>query len=99
MALFKLSHLSGDLLHFNAARLRVNGFGILRQILYSLDDINSQALPNITLASTTNKEPTVLVNFTEQRAYLDLRTTAKDEYFVVSKITIFVKPISSGYPQ
>ncbi len=96
---FKLARLSGDLLHFNAARLRVNGNGALQQKLYSLDDVNNTSLPDIAMATLTNREPTVLTNFTEQRAYLDLRTTEINEWFVISKIIIFIKPVSTGYPQ
>ena len=99
MPAFKLGRLSGDLLHFNAARMRANGSGVLRSTLYSLDAVNSAVLPTITLAVTTNREPTILANFIEQRAYLDIRTTAKDEWFVISKITVFIKPVSTGYPQ
>ena len=51
------------------------------------------------MQTTTDKEPLVLGNFTNQRACLEFKTTEINEIFVVSKITIFVKVTASGYPQ
>jgi hypothetical protein len=89
----------GEILHFNAIRYRVTGSGVLRSFLTSLDDVSSSTLPTITMASPSKIEPTILANFIEQRAKLELGTTAIDEVFVISKIVIFVRPIASGYPQ
>ena len=96
---FKVGKLSGEILHFGVVRMRANGNGTLRNALISMDDVNSSQLPNITLSIVTDKEPTILANFNEQRAYLNLQTINKDEWFVISKITIFVKPTATGYPQ
>lgn len=90
---------NGEILHFNATRMRATGSGNLQQTLFSLDDVRSNILNNITLAATTNREPITLANFTEQRAYLEVKTSNINEYFVISKIVIFVKPVATGYPQ
>lgn len=93
------SGFSGELIHFNAVRLRVVGSGSLFTFLRSLDDVVNTQLETVTLASVTNREPTVLANFTEQRAQVEIRTTAKDAVFSLSKIVVFIKPTASGYPQ
>lgn len=90
---------TGELLHFGSIRLRVVGSGVLRPTLYSLDDVRSSVLPTVTMASTTDREPLVLCNFINQRGYLELKTTAINETFTINKITFFVKPIATGYPQ
>ena len=90
---------SGELIHFGAARLRVTGSGNLKLYFRSLDDVKNLTLPTIPMQTTTDKEPLVLGNFTNQRACLEFKTTEINEIFVVSKITIFVKVTASGYPQ
>lgn len=89
----------GNILHCNAVRLRATGSGNLQLTLWSLDDVNSDILPNITLSATTNKEPVSLANFREQRIYLEGKVTLINERFNISRIIIFVKPTASGYPQ
>src|SRR6266446_9251902 len=95
----KQPNFDGELLHFNATRMRVVGSGSLQMSLFSLDDIRSNVLVSLTLSATTNREPTNLANFVEQRAYLQLKTTSINEFFIVSKIILFVKPIATSYPQ
>lgn len=51
------------------------------------------------MSALTNREPTVLANFIDQRAQLEGKTTLINETFNISKITIFVKPVATGYPQ
>lgn len=89
----------GELLHFGAVRMRVTGSGDLKTIITSLDDVNESQLPNIALQSTTNKEPLILCNFREQRAYLEVYTEDIDAKFTISRIVVFVKPTATGYPQ
>lgn len=89
----------GSILHFGLTRLRVTGSGNLQQILHSLDDVRSNTLANFAMTSATDVEPTVLANFTQQRAYLEVKVTQISEWFNISKITIFVKPVATSYPQ
>ena len=86
------------IVHFGAVRLRVNGAGILRPSLLSLDYVRSQTLATITMQETTDREPRVLANFKQQRAFLKLETTAINEVFRINRIVIFVKPIWTDYP-
>ena len=84
--------------HFNTVRFRVKGSGNLQLALRSLDNIRSTSLTAIIMASSTNREPTRLCNFIEQRAQLEIKTTAINETFTISKIIIFVKPFATEYP-
>jgi hypothetical protein len=95
----KSSGFNGELLHFGSTRLRITGTGVLRQTLYSLDDVESYTVPTITMSATTNREPVSLTNFIQQRAYLEFKTTAINETFRIDKIVIYVKVVASGYPQ
>jgi hypothetical protein len=90
---------TGEILHFNAVRMRVTGSGNLLTYLRSLDDVNNQQLPTIVMLPATNIEPTILALFIDQRGQYEVRTENIDEVFTISKITIFVKPIATGYPQ
>lgn len=93
-----IAYTEGSVLHFGAVRFRLRGSGVLRSELRSLDDAVTVALPNIQMASTTAKEPTVLAHMNQQRAYLHIETTDINETLDISKIVIFVKPVFTGLP-
>lgn len=95
----KNSSFNGELLHFGFAILRVTGSGDLKSTLYSLDDFRSFSMPIIPMAISTNREPLILGNFTEQRACFEFRTTELDETFKIGKIVLYVKVVATGYPQ
>lgn len=85
--------------HFGIIRLRLNGLGNLRLRLLSLDEVKKKTLLPLVMSSLTNKEPTRLANFTQQRAQLEVRTIEIDETFKISKVIIFIKPVATSYPQ
>jgi len=84
--------------HFTAVRLRVVGQGNLNMTLYSMDDIESQGLAPLVMASATNIQPTRLANFNQQRASLKIGTTEFQEYFRINRIILFSKEIYTSYP-
>lgn len=84
--------------HFNAIRIRITGAGNLKLKFLSYDEVITEDLVDLVLEATTNKEPTRLGNFKQQRAQLELKTTLKDETFKVNRILIFVKPIFTSFP-
>lgn len=90
---------TGELLHFNAIRMRIVGSGNLQLTLNSLDSIHSSDLAQLAMSSATNREPTVLSNFVDQRAQLIGFTNQMDEWFNISRIIIYVRPTFSSYPQ
>jgi len=84
--------------HFAAIRIRLNGEGNLKMSVYSLDDVRSKTLVPFTMATTTRIIPTRLVNFSEQRASFELKTTEIDERFRINRIVIFMKEVFTSYP-
>ena len=84
--------------HFAAIRIRLNGTGNLLMSVYSLDDVRSKTLVPFTMATTTRIIPTRLVNFMEQRASFELKTTEIDERFRINRIVIFTKEVFTSYP-
>jgi hypothetical protein len=89
----------GELLHFNAVRLRLTGSGTFSQSLISLDNTVSSSLPDLTMSNTSGREPLALADYTSQRGYLMGSVTTLGDYFNISRITIFVRPIAEGLPQ
>lgn len=85
--------------HYGAIRLRVNGTGNLRPTFYSLDKVLSNVMVPIVMQVTTADEPNRLGNFTQKRAKLRLETTAINEYFLISKIIIFTRPVAMSFPE
>jgi hypothetical protein len=84
--------------HFGAVRLRLTGSGNLKMRLLSLDSVITQTLTSLAMSSTTNREPTRLCNFNEQRAQLEVKTTEINETFGISKIVVYIKPVASEFP-
>lgn len=84
--------------HFAAIRIRLTGTGNLKMSVYSLDDVRSKTLVPFTMATTSRIIPTRLVNFTEQRASFELKTTEIDEKFRINRIVIYMKEVFTSYP-
>lgn len=93
-----MSKLVGEILHTVAVRYRVTGVGNFQSYLRSLDNVQNVQLQDIPMRALTNREPTVLANFDDQRVQLEFRTLLINETFTVSRIIIFVKPVAEGYP-
>ena len=87
-----------DIIHYGAVRLRVNGSGNLRFTFQSLDNQKSQVLVPIVMQPLTDREPTRLANFTTQRAFLRVETTAINEIFKINRIIVFARPIYTSFP-
>jgi len=86
--------------HFASIRIRVTGSSgaQLRMTVYSLDDVKSKDLVPFTLAPQARIIPTRIVNFMEQRASFEIRTTGMNEKFRINRIVIFSKEVFSSYP-
>lgn len=84
--------------HFSAIRLRIVGVGALRMTVYSLDDVRSKTLSPLTMAISNRIIPTRLVNFMEQRAAFEMKTTEIDERFRINRIVVFMKEVFKSYP-
>jgi hypothetical protein len=84
--------------HFAAIRIRMTGTGSLKMGVYSLDDVRSKTLVPFTMQATSRIIPTRLVNFTEQRASFELKTTEINERFRINRIVLFMKEVFTSYP-
>lgn len=85
--------------HFNVVRMRIQGSGTFELRLISLGATETLSLADITMSSATNKYPTVLSNFMQQKAQLEGKTTSIDEVFQIDEILIFAKPVFTAFPQ
>lgn len=99
MLVAKNNDFNGEILHFNAVRFRITGSGSMLSTLSSLDNVHTSDLADIPMSALTNREPTLLANYIDQRGSLEGMTTEIDEVFNISKIIIYVKVIATGYPQ
>ncbi len=84
--------------HFAAIRIRLTGVGSLKMSVHSLDNVRTKALVPFTMATSTRIIPTRLVNFMEQRALFQLKTTEIDERFRINRIVIYTKEVFTSYP-
>ena len=84
--------------HFAAIRIRLVGVGNLLMSVYSLDDVRSKTLVPFVMSLTARIIPTRIVNFMEQRAAFELKTTVIDEKFRINRIIIFSKEVFKSYP-
>lgn len=90
---------SGEMVsHYAAVRVRVNGTGALQMKVSSLDDIRTKNLVAFAMTPTARYSPTRLVNFMEQRASFEFKTTEMDEKFRINRIIVFSKAIFTSYP-
>jgi len=90
---------SGELIHFGAVRIRVVGSGNLQVIFNSLTEVSSAQLANILMSNPTDREPLNLSHFISQRGFLELKTTNLDDNFFITRVVIYIRPVSTGYPQ
>lgn len=84
--------------HFAAIRIRVVGAGQLQMFIFSLDDVKYKKLVSFVLQQRTRIIPTRIVNFKEQRASFEIKTTGTNEYFRINRIIVFSKECDSSYP-
>lgn len=91
--------MSEFIVHYTGIRCRVRGAGNLKLKLLSLSEVYDYDCVPLAMQTATNRRPTQLCNFNQERACIRIETTEKDEYFQISDITVFVKPIATGWPQ
>jgi hypothetical protein len=87
-----------QIVHVGGVRMRVIGSGNLDLELLSMDSIRSSVLTPLVLTPTTNREPTRLANFMDQRIALKVSMDELDEYFRINRIVVLIKPVFTEYP-
>lgn len=84
--------------HITGIRLRVTGSGSLQPKFYSLDDLRSYTLVPMNMSSTPGRTLDRLANVTEQRAFLELKTTEINEIMRINRIIVWLKPVAAEFP-
>lgn len=84
--------------HVVAMRLRVQGEGDLDMRLVSYDDDSAYPMVSIPMQTATRIEPTRLANFQAQRIRFEGSVSEIDEWFKISRIIFFAKPVAIEYP-
>ena len=85
--------------HIVGVRARIVGSGNMDYSLEDYSAIQTQNLVPLVMAAATRFEPTVLSNFQSQRTRLIGKTTELNEWFEISRLVIWAKPVAVEYPQ
>lgn len=85
--------------HLVAIRSRILGSGLMRFTLEDYSAIQTSNLIPLVLQTATRFEPTVLANFQSQRTRLIGKVADVTEWFEISKLIVFAKPVAEEYPQ
>src|SRR4030095_9156720 len=97
--------MSDDIVHHSHLRLRVTGTGNLDVRLIALyDDISTDNPPTSSLVPLPMQSGTARLaqfnaNFEQQYTQIEVSTDAIDEYFYITKIVTYAKPVAVAYPQ
>lgn len=75
--------------HFALIRMRVNGAGTLHMYVFSLDDVRYKVMAPFKLLERNRILPARIVNFKEQRACFEIKTSGTNEFFRINRIIIF----------
>jgi len=84
--------------HIVGVRSRIIGSGNHQFTLEDYSAIQTLDLAPLAMSSATRIEPTVLSNFQSQRTRLIGKVTEINEWFEISKLIIWVKPVAIEYP-
>lgn len=87
-----------NITHFAGIRLRLTGEGDMHCAFYGLDDVESQTLVDIPMASTSRVSPLRLANFTNQVGALELNIDGLDDNFRCNRIIIYAKTLWIAIP-
>lgn len=96
--------MADDILHHSNLRMRVTGNGNLDARLLGLyDDINTETPPSETLRTVAMESGTPRfvqyhANFEQQYTQVEVSVDEIDEYFYITKIVTYVKPVAVQYP-
>jgi hypothetical protein len=92
-----------SIFHINGIRLRILGEGDLKSAVFSYmnkdQECKSQYLVDLSMDDIMDRLPVVLANFKSMAIQYEFRTTEIDEFLYIGKVILFVKPVSTGYPQ
>lgn len=88
-----------NVIHVGAVRVRGYGNGTVNLRLIGLGNIEEQELASAILDDFTHRPFTILANFIQTRAQVELKTTELGDLMIVSRIIVYTKPIWTSFPQ
>lgn len=90
--------LAGWIHHFGCLKFRVTGTGNMNVLLTGEDGSLPTSVGSIPLSSAPGGEPEKLINFTNEKMSVKLRTSLFGERFVLSQIITYLKPMWAKRP-
>jgi hypothetical protein len=88
--------------HFNGVRPRVIGEGSLLVAAYAPGgdntDILIETVMPYTMAASTEKQPTLLMNVKQQRISLEIKVTEINEWFQINRMNVFYRQLFTSFP-
>lgn len=97
--------MADEILHTTALQVRVIGSGNLDSRLLGLYEENpdtelppTQDMATIPMQAATSRLAQLLANFEEQYTQYEVSVDTIDEYFYITRITLYVKPVATEYP-
>lgn len=84
--------------HLGPIRGLFNGEGNLLTTAFSLKQVNFEEEPDIVLIEASDNYSETLGNFQSQRIQVEFAVDVIDEWFDVSDIIVFIRPVASSLP-
>lgn len=86
--------------HCVSVKVRVNGIGNIKTALFDFGNTNFFYMVDLAMNdNVTGRTLTALSNFNSELIQAEVRTTAIDEVFKLSRVIPYVKMSKMGYPQ
>lgn len=89
----------GEINHYNMVRIRIVGFGNLKMKMNSMDEVEYEQIADIKIPKDAASSQRSLAAFLSERMSLELSTSTIDEWFDISRITIYSTFFSDEDPQ
>lgn len=99
MAKMKSTVNSAFINHLGLVRGTFTGEGDLLVTAFSSDQVAFKISAPITLLEATDRYVETLSNFKKQKIQIEFAVDVIDEWFRVSDIIAFIKPVESSYPR
>lgn len=85
--------------HFAGVGLRIRGSGILQLTGSGLDDVQTINIPSLVLSALPGRPLTRSFNFVSEAISLKLRTSNSGEYFILTRFSLYAKPLWMMRPE
>lgn len=93
-----LSEVPNAIHHVGALGFRVKGSGVLDINIYGQDNIDTQAIPGLTLSATPGKEYIRPATFQSEKASVKISMNELNEYFILKELVVYMNVIFLSRP-